>query len=129
MSVDPSVQWAGRGAFLAALCLTGVLERVQFRLRFLEGRTWWASNGRDILNAAAFAALVGSAWLIGFSPPTALVNGTAVLVLVNALQSALRPRREATWLSVGLAVVLGLPTLIEPAGVDRVIRATLRLLF
>jgi hypothetical protein len=129
MSVDPGVQWAGRGAFLAALCLTGVLERVQFRLRFLEGRTWWASNGRDILNAAALAALVGSGWLIGFSPPTALVNGTAVLVLVNALQSALRPRREATWLSVGLAVVLGLPTLIEPAGVDRAIRATLRLLF
>ncbi|HYX89913.1 MAG TPA: hypothetical protein VE782_00005, partial [Myxococcaceae bacterium] len=54
-TLEPSVQWAGRGALLAALCATGVLERVQFGLRFLEARTWWASNGRDVLNGAAFA--------------------------------------------------------------------------
>jgi hypothetical protein len=127
--LDPSVQWVGRGAYLAALCATGFLERVQFGLRFLEARTWWASNGRDVLNAAAFAALTGSAWLIGFSPPIALVLGATVLVLVNALQSALRRRRSATWMSMGLAVALGLPVLIAPADVDGALRAALRMLF
>jgi hypothetical protein len=129
MSVEPGAQWAGRGAFLVALCLTGVLERVQFGLRFLEGRTWWASNGRDVLNGVAFAALIGSAWWIGFSPPVALVNGATVLVLVNALQSALGLRRGATWMSVGLAVALGLPALVAPAAMDWAIQATLELLF
>ena len=130
MGVESGAQWAGRGAFLAALCLTGVLERVQFGLRFLEGRTWWASNGRDVLNGVAFAALVGSAWWIGFSLPVALVNGATVLVSVNALQSALGQRRRgATWMSVGLAVALGLPTLVAPAAMDRAIQATLELLF
>ena len=130
MGVESGAQWAGRGAFLAALCLAGVLERVQFGLRFLEGRTWWASNGRDVLNGVAFAALVGSAWWIGFSLPVALVNGATVLVSVNALQSALGQRRRgATWMSVGLAVALGLPTLVAPAAMDRAIQATLELLF
>jgi len=128
-TLDPSVQWAGRGAFLAALCATGVLERVQFGLRFLEARTWWASNGRDVLNASGFAALTGSAWLIGFSLPIALVLGATVLILVNALQSALRRRKGATWTSVALAVALGFPALVAPAQVDRVIRAALRILF
>ena len=129
MSLEPGAQWAGRIAFLGALCLTGVLERVQFGLRFLEGRTWWASNGRDVLNAIAFTALIGTAWWIGFSPPVALINGSTVLVLVNALQSALGQRRGATWMSVALAVALGAPTLVAPAAMDRAIQATLELLF
>lgn len=129
MSVEPAEPWAGRAAFLLALCLTGVLERVQFSLRFLEGRTWWASNGRDVLNGVAFAALSASTWWIGFSPAVALVNGATVLVLVNALQSALGRRGGATWMSVALAVVLGSPTLVAPAAMDRAIQATLELLF
>jgi hypothetical protein len=112
-----------------ALCATGVLERVQFGLRFLEARTWWASNGRDVLNASAFAALTGSAWLIGFSLPIAMVLGATVLVMVNALQSVFRTRRGATWMSMALAVALGSPALIAPAEVDRAIRAVLRVLF
>jgi hypothetical protein len=129
MGVEAGAQWAGQGALLAALCLTGVLERVQFGLRFLEGRTWWASNGRDVLNGVAFAALVGSAWWIGFSLPVALVNGATVLVSVNALQSALGQRRGATWMSVGLAIALGLPALVAPGAMNRAIQATLELLF
>ena len=123
------MQWAGRGALLAALCATGVLERVQFGLRFLEARTWWASNGRDVLNGAAFAALAASGWLIGFSPPIAIVIGATVLVLVNALQATFRTRKGATWMSMAFSVALGSPALVAPAAVDRAIRALLRMLF
>jgi hypothetical protein len=129
ISVESGAPWAGRIAFLGALCLTGVLERFQFGLRFLEGRTWWASNGRDILNGVAFAALTASAWWIGFEPAVAMVNGATVLVLVNALQAALGQRRGATWMSVALAVALGSPTLVAPGAMDRAIQATLELLF
>ena len=129
LSVEPGTPWAGQVAFLGALCLTGVLERVQFSLRFLEGRTWWASNGRDFLNGAAFTALTVAAWWIGFSPPVALIDAATVLVLVNALQSALGQRRGATWMSVALAVALGSPTVVAPRAMDRAIQVTLDVLF
>ena len=126
---DPSLHWAGRAAFFVALCLTGILERVQFRLRFLETRTWWASNGRDVLNLAALAMLFGSAWLMGFSAPLALALAASIVVLVNALQSGLGARSGATRTSVAIAVLLGSPALILPSAVDRAARAALAVLF
>lgn len=119
----------GRAAFVAALGVTGFIERVQFRLRFLESRTWWASNGRDVLNAVAFGLLFGASLLIGFSGPLSLVIAGTLLVLVNTVQSALGTRRGATRLSIALAFVLGLPVAIAPLAVDDAFRRMLVFLF
>lgn len=121
--------WVGRIAFVAALCATGILEHAQFRLRFLEARTWWASNGRDLLNAAAFAALWGACGLIGFSGPLGLVISATVLVLINVLQSAVGLRRGAAVMSVAAALALGLPVAIAPRAVDDLLRWLLAVLF
>lgn len=126
---DPTSQGLGRVAFVVALCAAGVLERAQFRLRFLEKRTWWASNGRDVLNALAFGALWGACVLIGYPGPLCIVISACVLVLVNALQSGLGLRRGATRISVLLALGLGLPVAIAPRAVDGVVRTALTTLF
>lgn len=121
--------WVGRLSFVVALCATGILEHAQFRLRFLEAKTWWASNGRDLLNAAAFAALWAACGLIGFSGPMGLVIAATVLVLINVLQSAVGLRRGAVVISVMAALALGLPVAIAPRAVDGLLRSLLATLF
>lgn len=124
-----ATHWLGRLAFVLALGLTGYLERTQFRLRFLESRTWWASNGRDVLNAVAFAALFSTALLIGFSGPIALLLAGTVVVLMNMLQSALGLRRGATLTSILFSLGLGMPVVIAPRWVDGAVRRSFELLF
>lgn len=126
---DPTLQLVGRVGFFIALIMVGVLERVQFRLRFLEGRTWWASNGRDVLNASAFLLLSGALALIGFAGPLVLVIAATVLILMIALQTWLGVRPRGTVLSVIAAVALGAPVLAAPATVDRAAREALTFLF
>lgn len=126
---DETLTLVGRAGFFASLVAVGVLERVQFRLRFLEAKTWWASNGRDILNAVAFVLLAGALGLIGFGGPLAIVIAATVLVLMIALQSAFSVRRHATALSIALAVILGTPVVIAPRAVDGFFKALLMWLF
>ena len=80
--------WIGDGgiwtalAFLVSVGVAGLLERVQFRLRANEGRAWWASNGRDVLNAVALGAVSAGLWVYGFRGPLVVcVAGTLVLLM------------------------------------------------
>lgn len=122
-------QGIGRVAFVAALVATGVIERWQFKLRAQEAKTWWASNSRDVLNAAAFGVLWGAAALIGFSGPLCLLLAASLLVLLNTIQSALGEGKGGTRVSVALALVMGLPIALAPLTVDRLIHQAAGFLF
>ena len=115
--------WVGDGrpwtalTFLTSVGVAGLLERVQFRLRADEGRAWWASNGRDVLNAVALGAVSSGLWVYGFRGPLVVcVAGTLVLLLSMA-QMRLESRPGSTWWSVGVALALGLPVLVVPGAV------------
>jgi hypothetical protein len=118
--------WRGGGGgvwtaltFLASVGVAGLLERVQYRLRADEGRAWWASNGRDVLNAVALGAVSSGLWTYGFRGPLVVcVAGTLVLLLSMA-QMRLESRHHSTWWSVGVALALGFPVLVAPAAVAR----------
>ena len=117
--------WTGGGGtwtaltFLASVGVAGLLERVQYRLRADEGRAWWASNGRDVLNAIALGAVSSGLWVYGFRGPLVVcVAGTLVLLLSMA-QMRLESRPGSTWWSVGVALALGAPVLVAPAAVAR----------
>ncbi|HZJ56410.1 MAG TPA: hypothetical protein VFD38_19865 [Myxococcaceae bacterium] len=117
--------WRGDGGtwtaltFLASVGVAGLLERVQYRLRADEGRAWWASSGRDILNAVALGAVSSGLWIYGFRGPLVVcVAGTLVLLLSMA-QMRLESRPNSTWWSVGVALALGLPVLLAPSAVAR----------
>ena len=117
--------WTGGGGtwtaltFLASVGVAGLLERVQYRLRAEEGRAWWASNGRDVLNAVALGAVSSGLWVYGFRGPLVVcVAGTLVLLLSMA-QMRLESRPGSTWWSVGVALALGAPVLVAPAAVAR----------
>ncbi len=126
---EPSMRWVGVVVFVAALCATGIVERIQFRLRFLEARTWWASNGRDVLNAVAFAAIGAALGISGFRGPLAVVIAASIILLVNTVQASLGTRRGATVLSALAALMLGAPVLLVPSLLDRGLRSLLLFLF
>ncbi|MGA9520502.1 MAG: hypothetical protein WBV82_03510 [Myxococcaceae bacterium] len=126
---EPSVYWLGVGVFALALCVTGIIERIQFRLRFLEARTWWASNGRDVLNSLAFGAMAGALAIFGFRGPVALVIAASIILLVNTVQSSLGTRRGGTVLSALASLALGVPVLLLPSLVDQGLRSLLLFLF
>jgi hypothetical protein len=117
--------WAGDGGtwtaltFLASVGVAGLLERVQYRLRADEGRAWWASNGRDVLNAVALGSVSAGLWVYGFRGPLVVcVAGTLVLLLsMSQMRLESRPR-SALW-SVAVALALGMPVLVAPGMVAR----------
>jgi hypothetical protein len=119
----------GLVAFTAALCAIGIVERIQFRLRFLEARTWWASNGRDVLNTVAFLTLLGSLALLGFTGPLLVLIASVIVLLMNTVQASLGTRPGATFMSVAAALILGAPVLVAPAWVDHGMKALLEFLF
>jgi hypothetical protein len=126
--------WIGEGGiwtaltFLVSVGVAGLLERVQFRLRANEGRAWWASNGRDVLNAVALGAVSAGLWVYGFRGPLVVcVAGTLVLLLSMA-QMRLESRPGSTWWSVGVALALGAPILVAPAAVARLFQRVLLVL-
>ena len=115
-------------AFLASVGVAGLLERVQYRLRADEGRAWWASNGRDVLNAIALGAVSSGLWVYGFRGPLVVcVAGTLVLLLSMA-QMRLESRPGSTWWSVGVALALGAPVLVAPGAVARLFQRVVLLL-
>ncbi len=111
------VAWA---AYLGSVVLFVLFQEIGLRLRREEQRAWWAGTGRDVLNAAGFAALTLSLHLYGFPWPAALLaSGTLTLVLFGAYvfmatqTASVRPR--AWTLLAGLAVAV--PVLCWPGEV------------
>lgn len=117
--------WTGEGgswtalAFLVSVGVAGLLERVQYRLRADEGRAWWASNGRDVLNAVALGSVSSGLWVYGFRGPLVVcVAGTLVLIL-SMVQMRLETGPRSTLWSVLVALALGAPLLLAPAATAR----------
>jgi len=108
-------------AALAAAALLVLLQEVGHRLRREEHRAWWASNGRDVLNAAGFAAIALSLRLYGFPGPAALLSGGTFTVLIYGsyvlaadVARARHPKAlavTASWALVGLLLFFRQPVL------------------
>ncbi len=110
----------GEASFLAAVALHLLLQEVGLRLRREEHRAWWAGTGRDLLNAAGFAALSGALWLYGFPVAASLLGGGTLTLFLFGLYvffatqtSMAHPRRWA----LALGLLGALPVLVWPAEV------------
>jgi hypothetical protein len=125
----PSTRWLGNLVFLGVLVITAFLERLQFQLRTVEGSSWWASNGRDVVNAFALASMALGLHFVGFTGPVALSIAAAGIILMTALQTALGERAHWAAYSLTTAFALGLPVLLVPRWVDQVFRGLLTFLF
>ena len=124
-----SARILGAVVFLGMLLATAVLERLQFQLKAAEASKWWASNGRDVVNAFALGAMAIGLRVIGFTGPIALSIAATLVLVLSAAQTALEKRGGAALLSVGLALVLGAPVLLAPRAVHELFRSSLELLF
>lgn len=117
--------WNGEGGtwtaltYLASVAVAGLLERVQYRLRADEARAWWASNGRDVLNAVALGAVSSGLWIHGFRGPLVVCVAGTLVLLLSICQMRLESRRGSSWWSVGVALALGSPVLVAPGQVAR----------
>lgn len=119
----------GSGVYIVALVLTAFLERIQFRLRATEQNTWWASNGRDVINTVALGLMTFGLYTIGFNGPIALCIASTVVVLLTAAQLSFEKLHRATVLTLALALLLGLPVLLTPRRTNELFRWTLGVLF
>jgi len=107
-------------ALLAAVASSVRLEELGDRLRREEHRAWWASNGRDVINAAALAVIAAALVLLGFPGPAALVLGgllTMALTGVTVLEGKLPERSHPQLLALALGLALALPILVWPGAV------------
>ena len=110
---------AAAAAALAAAALLVLLQELGHRLRREEHRAWWASNGRDVTNAAGFAAIALSLRLYGFPGPAALLAGGIFTMLVYGsyvlaadVARARHPKALAVaagWALVGLLLLFPRP--------------------
>jgi hypothetical protein len=122
---QPLGGWTGEGGawraltLLASVGVAGLLERVQYRLRADESRAWWASNGRDVLNAVALGSVSSGLWVYGFRGPLVVCVAGTLVLLLSMSQMRLEDRPRSTLWSVMIALALGLPILLVPAGVAR----------
>jgi hypothetical protein len=119
----------GDALFLVALVVAATLERIQFKLRATEQRRWWASNGRDVINGLAFGTMALGLWVIGFTGPVALAIAASLLLLENAMQSALGERRWSGAWALLMACLLGAPVIVAPRMVHALFRDLLAKLF
>src|SRR4051812_27563322 len=104
----------GSAVFMGMLCLTALLERLQFQLRSSEASVWWASNGRDVINAFALATMSLGLRVLGFTGPIAVGIAATLVILLSALQSSLGDRRGAAFWSLGTALALGVLVMVFP---------------
>lgn len=119
-------------ALLVAVASAVRLEELGDRLRRQEHRAWWASNGRDVINALAVLAIAGSLVLMGFPGPAALVLGgvlTMTLTGVCVIESRLPERAHPRLVALGLGLLLALPLLAFPAEVAAALGALASRLF
>jgi len=124
----PPARLIGNAVFVGMLVLTTLLERLQLQLRATESSRWWASNGRDAVNAFAVASMALGLKVIGFTGPMAFLVASILVLLMSALQPAIH-RPQSMLLSLGLALVLGLPVLVAPSWVHSFFRRLLEMLF
>ena len=125
----PLARAVGNAVFVGMLLLTAFLERLQIQLRVTESSKWWASNGRDVVNAFALASMAFGLKVIGFTGPIAFLIASTMVLFVSVLQSSLINRKLSTVLSVAGALAVGLPVILAPIAVDAFFRRTLALLF
>ncbi len=129
-ALSPPMSYLAALVFVGVLCVAALLERLQFQPRATEGSTWWASNGRDVVNLFAFAAISLGLRVVGFAGPIALAISATMLVALIALQSSLdKYPRLSAGLSVALALTLGGPILLAPRWVHETFRRTIEALF
>ncbi|MDQ3266534.1 MAG: hypothetical protein M3Y59_23285 [Myxococcota bacterium] len=127
--LEPMQRALGSLVFVGTLVITGVLERLQFQLRETETTTWWASNGRDVVNLFALATMAIGLRVIGFTGPIALCIAATLVLLLSALQTALEKHPHVWLWSLGAALALGAPVLIAPHSVQLAFRGAIKWLF
>src|SRR5215472_1476985 len=110
----PPARLIGDAVFVGMILLTAFLERLQFQLRVTESSKWWASSGRDVVNAFALASMAFGLKVIGFTGPIAFLIASTMVLFVSALQSSLGDRKLSTVLSVAAALGLGMPVIFVP---------------
>ena len=107
-------------AILTAVLLTVLLQRWQLSLKDQEQQTWWASNGRDLINLGSWFALWGALTLVGFPGPSgAAVAGTLIMYMF-LLEKALVtfPHVPLAGVGVLVAALLGAsPVFFAPRAV------------
>lgn len=115
--------------FIGTLFITAALERIQFRLKASENSVWWASNGRDVVNLFALGTMTLGLHAIGFTGPISFTLAATLVVLLSAMQLSFEKRRFAGTLTVGVAMLLGVPVLVAPREVHAVFTRLLLALF
>src|SRR5207245_2232853 len=112
------------------LMLTALLERLQLQLKATEGSKWWASNGRDVVNGFAFAAMVLGLRIIGFTGPIALAIAATMVIAISVAQSSLARFPQASQaVSMAAAVAVGVPVILVPHLVHGFFRQAIEFLF
>jgi uncharacterized membrane protein YkgB len=109
-------------ALLAAVASSVRLEELGDRLRREEHRAWWASNGRDVINAVALAVIAAALVLLGYPGPAALVVAgllTMALTGVTVVETKLPERAHPRLLALALGLGLALPLLVWPGALIR----------
>ena len=123
---------AAAAALLAAVASAVRLEELGDRLRRVEHREWWASNGRDAVNALALLAIWGALVLNGYPGPAALVLGGALVMTltgVGVVESRLPARLRPRLLALLAGLLLALPLLLFAAEVAAALGAVADRLF
>lgn len=118
-------------AYGCALALFVLLQRVALKLRAEEADTWWASNGRDVVNGLAVVTLSTAIWLQGVAPWLAIFFGGTLTLALSGLHSLLQ-RTHATepWKPVVVAAaILGAPLVLAPRPVAETAAQLLRAAF
>jgi hypothetical protein len=108
-------------ALVAAVASSVRLEELGDRLRREEQRAWWASNGRDVINASAMLVIGAALMLLGFPGPAALVaSGLLTLALtgINVIEGRLPERLRPRLVAIGLGLLLALPLLAFPEAIS-----------
>jgi hypothetical protein len=102
-------------AYVAALALFIYLQRLSLLLRAEEEQTWWASNGRDVVNGAAVVTLSAAIWLQGVAPWLAIFFGGTLILTLTVLHAFLQRRHPQPWKPlVVAAALLGAPLVLAP---------------
>ncbi len=107
-------------AYVAAVALLVLLQEIGLRLRRQERRAWWASNGRDLLNALGFAAVAGALRGYGFPPAAAIAVGASVTLALFGtsifMETQVETARPRAWALI-LGLLLAAPVLLFPGDV------------
>ena len=85
---------AGALGYIATLVVAAGLERLQFKMRATESAHWWASNGRDAVNAGAMLAMSVGLSAMGFSLPVAFCLAAVVMLGLSLVQMVMDEERR-----------------------------------